>query len=127
MIRGAHAMFYSSDPEATRAFLRDVLALPATDIGHGWLIYQLPEAEMGVHPHDPEGEHGRPAGVHDISFYCDDLEVAVAALKAKGVEFDGEIEDHGFGLVTHFLAPGGLRMMLYQRRYETGGAGCPAD
>ncbi len=123
MIRGAHAMFYSSDPEATRAFLREVLELPATDIGHGWMIYQLPEAEMGVHPHDPEGERGEAAGVHDISFYCDDVEATVAALEAKGVEFDGGIEDHGFGLVTHFHAPGGLRLMLYQRRYGGGAEG----
>jgi hypothetical protein len=44
MIRGVHAMFYTSEPEALRAFLRDKLGLPATDMGGGWLIFDLPEA-----------------------------------------------------------------------------------
>jgi hypothetical protein len=33
MIRGVHTMFYSSDAEGLRAFLRDKLGLPFTDVG----------------------------------------------------------------------------------------------
>ena len=33
MIRGVHTMFYSSEPEALRAFLRDKLGFPFTDVG----------------------------------------------------------------------------------------------
>lgn len=33
MIRGVHTMFYSSDAEAPRAFIRDKLGFPATDVG----------------------------------------------------------------------------------------------
>ena len=84
MIRGVHAMFYSSEPEALRAFLRDKLGFPATDVGGGWLIFDLPEADMGCHP--AERATGR-SGTHDISFYCDDIEKTVAELKARGVEF----------------------------------------
>ena len=48
MIRGVHTMFYSSEPEALRAFLRDKLGLTSyTDVGEGWLIFDLPEADMG--------------------------------------------------------------------------------
>src|SRR5206468_9190728 len=53
MIRGVHTMFYTSEPEALRAFLRDKLGFPATDVGGGWLIFDLPEADMGCHPADP--------------------------------------------------------------------------
>jgi len=42
MIRGVHTMFYSSQADALRAFLRDKLGLSATDIGQGWLIFDLP-------------------------------------------------------------------------------------
>ncbi len=42
MIRGVHAMFYSSEAEALRAFLRDKLGFSATDVGGGWLIFALP-------------------------------------------------------------------------------------
>ncbi len=69
MIKGVPAMFYTSQPEALRAFLRDKLGFPATDVGEGWLIFDLPEAEMGCHPADPG--QGAASGTHDISFYCD--------------------------------------------------------
>lgn len=115
MIRGVHTMFYSSEPEALRAFLRDKLCLPFVDVGEGWLIFDLPEAEMGCHPADPPQG---PAGMHHISFYCDDVEKTVAELKGRGVEFTGPVEDHGYGLVTHFRMPGGVTVQLYQPRYR---------
>ena len=35
MIKGVHTMFYSSEPEALRAFLREKLSVPATDVDEG--------------------------------------------------------------------------------------------
>jgi len=114
-------MFFSSEPEALREFLRDKLGFDSyTDVGGGWLIFDLPEADMGVHDADPDGEHGAPAGTHDISFYCDDIHETVAELSARGVVFDGEVVDAGFGLVVHFEMPGGVRVQLYQPHYEKG-------
>ena len=118
MIRGVHTMFYSSEPEKLRTFLRDTIGLPATDIGDGWLIFDLPEADMGVHPAD-ETEHGR-SGAQSISFYCDDVEATMRELKEKGVEFTAPVEDHGYGLVTYFKAPGEFVVQLYQPRYKRG-------
>ena len=120
MIRGVHTMFYSSDAAGLRAFLRDKLGMPAVDIGEGWLIFPLPEADMGVHPTDPTEEEGLPSGTPDISFYCDDIQATVAELKAKGVEFTHPVENHGYGLVTHFKAPGGFELQLYQPLYGKG-------
>ena len=114
MIRGMHAMFYSSEAAALRAFIRDKLGLPATDVGDGWLIFDAPEADLGVHP--TEGNEP-PSGTADISFYCDDIEATVAELKAKGVEFTQGVEDHGYGLVTYFNVPGAFKVQLYQPRY----------
>src|SRR5205085_7913421 len=54
MIRGVHTMFYSSEAEALREFLRDKLGFAATDVGGGWLIFDLPEADMGCHPADKD-------------------------------------------------------------------------
>ncbi|MEM7479594.1 MAG: hypothetical protein AAF481_00350 [Acidobacteriota bacterium] len=42
MIKGDHPMFYSSQPEALHAFLRDNLGFTATDIGEGWRNYRCP-------------------------------------------------------------------------------------
>jgi predicted enzyme related to lactoylglutathione lyase len=115
MIRGLHAMFYSSEANALREFLRDKLELKATDVGEGWLIFDAPEADLGVHPTD-DGEP--PSGTADISFYCDDINETVGTLKSRGVEFTEDVQDHGYGLVTHFKVPGGFKIQLYQPRYE---------
>jgi hypothetical protein len=114
MIRGMHAMFYSSEAEALRAFLRDKLGLSGTDVGGGWLIFDAPEADLGVHP--TEGNEVA-SGTCDISFYCDDIQQSVAGLRARGVEFTQDVEDHGYGLVTFFKVPGGFTVQLYQPRY----------
>lgn len=116
MIRGIHGLFYSSDADATRRFFRDLVRLPGSDIGEGWWIFDFPEGDLGVHPID----HGGEPGTHDISFYCDDIQGTVAELKGRGVEFTQEVEDHGYGWVTHFKAPGGITVQLYEPRYEKG-------
>ncbi|MCA9751886.1 MAG: VOC family protein [Gemmatimonadetes bacterium] len=114
MIRGMHAMFYSSEAKALREFLRDKLGLKGADVGDGWLIFDAPEADLGVHP--TEG-NDTPSGTADISFYCDDIEATVAELEARGVVFTRPIEDHGYGLVTYFEVPGGFTIQLYEPRY----------
>jgi catechol 2,3-dioxygenase-like lactoylglutathione lyase family enzyme len=121
MIRGVHTMFYSSQADELRAFLRDKLGLPFTDVGAGWLIFDLADAEMGVHPSDAGHAHSR-AGMHSISFYCDDIHRTVADLQAKGVEFNNEIADQGYGLVTQFKLPGGVLADLYQPLYKKASA-----
>ena len=121
MIKGVHTMFFSSEPEALREFLRDKLGFDSvTDVGGGWLIFDLPEADMGCHPADETGENGQPNGTPYISFYCDDLEKTVEELRGRGVEFDGGIEDVGYGLATHFIMPGDVRVQLYQPHYSKG-------
>ena len=120
MIKGVHTMFYTSQPEALRAFLRDRLGLPHTDIGDGWLIFDLPEADMACHPADDGEGHGKSSGTHDISFYCDDIEKTVEELQGRGVEFTGGIEDVGYARATFFKMPGDLSVQLYQPHYTKG-------
>ena len=114
MIRGMHAMFYSSQAEALRAFLKDKLSLAGTDVGGGWLIFDAPEADLGVHPTEINGP---PSGTADISFYCDDINQTVSELLANGVQFTQDVEDRGYGLVTFFKVPGDFKVQLYQPRY----------
>src|SRR3977135_4341503 len=115
MIRGMHALFYSTEADALRAFLRDKLDLAGTDVGDGWLIFDAPEADLGVHPTDGKGA---VSGTPDVSFYCDDIEQTVRELRERGVEFTQEVKDHGYGLVTYFRVPGGFEIQLYQPKYE---------
>ena len=117
MIKGVHTMFYTSEPEALREFIRDKLGFPHCDVGDGWLIFDLPEADLGCHPADTTDGHGAAPGKHDISFYCDDLRATVAELQERGVEFVTGVTDAGFGLVTRFAMPGGVTVQLYQPHY----------
>ncbi len=110
-ITGIHTLLYTPEADALRDIVRDVFGWPSVDAGHGWLIFSLPPAEMGVHPSD--------APSHEVTFMCDDIEATVGELKAKGIEFEGEPTSQGFGIVVHMLLPGGLKVMLYQPRHPT--------
>ncbi len=108
MIKGVHALFYTTDAEAARAFIRDKLGLPYVDTGGGWLIFDTPEGDIGCHPSD------RP--FHAVSFYCDDLDSTIAELGRKGVRFT-PVKEEEWGRVTTFELPGGGPIQLYQPKY----------
>ncbi len=116
MIFGTHILFYSTDPEADRAFLRDVLDLRSVDAGGGWLIFGLPPAEAGVHPADGDftQEHaGRRMMGAVIYLMCDDLRAEVKALAAKNVRCS-KMEEAAWGLSTSIPLPSGAYLGLYQ-------------
>ena len=117
MITGVHTMFYSSQVEELRAFFRDKLGFPFTDVGGGWLIFDLPEAEMGCHEHETK-TISVPSGTPHISFYCDNIHQTVKELKARGVEFTDAVANVGYGLVIHFRVPGDFEVELWQPRYR---------
>ncbi|HET6873691.1 MAG TPA: hypothetical protein VFH70_02870, partial [Acidimicrobiales bacterium] len=108
-IIGAHALLYTSAPEELRAVLRDVFGWHHVDAHGGWLIFRLPPAELGVHPAD--------APSHELSFMCDDLPATMADLSGKGITFEGEPRQAGFGLTVTMVLPGDVRVMLYQPRH----------
>jgi predicted enzyme related to lactoylglutathione lyase len=118
MIKGMHGMFYTSQPEALRAFIRDTLRFPFVDVGDGWLIFKLDEVDLGCHPTDDGDPHEPPSGTHSLSFFCDDIHATVADLKSRGVEFTEPVADHGYGFVTHFRMPGDVVVQLYQPKYQ---------
>lgn len=118
MIKGVHAMFYSSKAKELREFIKDKLQLPCIDAGDNWLIFNFEEAELGVHPIDKDEHHNVPDGTPHISFYCDDLKKTVTDLKSRGVEFAGEITTRGYAHVTEIILPGDLKVMLYQPLYK---------
>ena len=116
MITGTHAIIYSDDADATRAFFRDVLQFPYVDAQGGWLIFKAPPAELGVHP---VMEDSASSGHHEVYLMCDDIRATVDELRAKGVEFTSDVSDQGFGLVTTLALPGGGELGLYEPRHPT--------
>jgi hypothetical protein len=109
MIIGAHSIIYSTNPDADRAFLRDVLKLTNVDVGDGWLIFGLPPAEVAVHPADKND-------VHEFYLMCDDVEALVAEMKKNAIAC-GPVQNRGWGLLTHLTLPGGGQLGIYQPRH----------
>ncbi|ACU72042.1 conserved hypothetical protein [Catenulispora acidiphila DSM 44928] len=108
---GTHAILYSTDADADRAFLRDVLGFPHVDAGGGWLIFQLPPAELGVHP----AEGGAPSS--ELYLMCDDLDATLAVLAAKGVHTVGERSEARWGVRAWIPLPSGATLGLYEPRH----------
>ncbi len=115
MITGMHGMFYSSQATELREFLRDKMQLPAYDVGGGWLIFDLPKADLGVHPTNFPGSPD--SGTHYLSFCTDDIETTVREMRERGVEFLDEITEQRYGLVIHLEMPGGINVEIYQPAY----------
>ncbi len=108
-ISGAHVIIYSRDPEADRAFFRDVLDYPHVDAVNGWLIFKMPPAEVAIHPAD------EPAA-HELYFMCNDLDATIAELAANGVSCTAVAEAQWGGL-SRFQLPGGSEVSIYQPRH----------
>lgn len=115
VITAVHTLIYAHDPEAARAFFRDVLEFPFADTGGGWLIFQTGPSELGVHPGSWEG--GSTEQRFDISLMCDDLAATMAQLSAKGATFDGDVREEQWGSTIQLLVPGAGTMTLYQPKY----------
>jgi hypothetical protein len=99
---------YSRDAGADRRFLAEVLGMPSVDAGGGWLIFELPPAEVAVHPAEQPG-----AGLY---LMCDDLPVEMALLTARGASFS-PVEEAPWGPFTTIALPGGGEIGLYQPRH----------
>jgi len=115
MIQGVHALIYSREAEKVRTFFRDVLKFPSVDAGHGWLIFSLPPAELGIHP--TEGTAAESKTQVELYLMCDDIKATIADLKRKGVKCK-PVTEAGFGLVTSIEIPGG-ELGLYQPKHPT--------
>jgi hypothetical protein len=121
MFIGAHLLLFSTDPDADRRFLADVLAFKSVDVGGGWLIFKLPPAEAAIHPADAPKRRAH-AG-HELAgavlyLMCEDLHAAVSTLQSRGVRCS-EIERENWGIRTTIPLPSGAELGLYQPTHPT--------
>ncbi len=110
MVNGAHVIISSTDSEADRDFLRDVIGLPNVDVGDGWLIFGLPPSEVAVHPSEKNN-------VHELYLMCDDIAAFVVQMSERSVSTN-PVQDQGWGLVTALTLPGGGELGVYEPRHE---------
>jgi catechol 2,3-dioxygenase-like lactoylglutathione lyase family enzyme len=109
MITGMHMVIYTSDPEADRAFFRDVLGFPSVDAGGGWLIFAAPPSEIACHPAENNDRH-------EVYLLCDDLLAEIARLGERNITCE-PATTAAWGLKTMVHLPGGGHLGLYQPRH----------
>lgn len=110
MITGAHSIIFSTNPDADRAFFRDVLHFPHVDSGSDWLIFELPPAELAVHPADRNN-------IHEIYLMCDDIKELREELSGQNVPCS-EVEEMAWGSLVRIRLPGGGSLGIYQPRHK---------
>jgi hypothetical protein len=121
MFSGAHLLFYTVNPDADRAFVRDVLGLGSVDVGGGWLIFRLPPAEAAFHPAEAPfvQEHAtHPLLGAVLYLMCDDVRATIAKLAEKQVTCSA-IAEAEWGLATTIPLPSGASLGLYQPLHPT--------
>ena len=111
MLSGAHVILYSSNPDADRRFLREVLQLRDIDEGGGYLIFALPAAEASVHDAHKSGPS------HELYLICDDIQSFVASMERNRVAWD-PVQDTGWGLLTTVTLPGGGKLGVYEAKHR---------
>jgi len=106
LINGAHVVIYTKDPEADRAFFRDVLKLTSVDAGHGWLIFAMPPLEAAFHD-SPSNDQ------HELYFMCDDIATTLQDLRSRNVTVS-DVSEQRWGKLATFTLPSGGKIGVYQ-------------
>src|ERR1700733_6562592 len=106
MITGAHVIVYSTNPDADRAFLRDVIKLTHVDVGHGWLIFGLPPSEIAVHPAETNSSS-------ELFLLCDDIQHFIKQMTEAKLHCD-PVQNQRWGHLTYLTLPGGSRLGVYE-------------
>lgn len=120
-INGTHILFYSTNAEADRAFLRDVLGLRGIDVGGGWLIFMTPPAEAAVHPADESTRltHADAQMLGAVIYFmCDDVHQMVRELQSQAVTC-APLHEEPWGIATAITLPSGGAVGLYQPKHPT--------
>jgi catechol 2,3-dioxygenase-like lactoylglutathione lyase family enzyme len=111
MINGAHVVIYTKDPEADRAFFRDVLKFPVVDAGQGWLIFAMPQLEAAFHDSERNGRH-------ELFLMCDDIAATLKELKGKNVKVS-DVSEQRWGKLATFTLPGGGKIGIYEPKHPS--------
>jgi predicted enzyme related to lactoylglutathione lyase len=94
---------------AMAAFFRDVIGLGAVAERDDFLVFRTPDGDQ-VEIFGPNGPNPVEQFAHDqvvAGLLVDDIDAAIADLRAAGVELIGEVNTSGSYSWQHFRAPDG--------------------
>lgn len=103
-----------SDFERSLRFYTDTLGLPLKfRAGNEWAEVTAPDVSIGLHPAGGHAPTGAGGGM-SLGLQVDDIEVAIDALKAKGVEFPSGYRTNDQLKMADFADPDGTQLYLFQ-------------
>jgi catechol 2,3-dioxygenase-like lactoylglutathione lyase family enzyme len=118
VINGAHVVIYTNDPDADRAFFRDLLKFPSVDAGHGRLIFAMPPLEAAFHDLGKESASPDDNGRQELYLMCDDITATLNDLRSKNVKVSDTSEQR-WGTLASFTLPGGGKIGIYEPKHAS--------
>jgi catechol 2,3-dioxygenase-like lactoylglutathione lyase family enzyme len=104
-----HTTLPVEDPARAKAFYADKLGLEPVSEAPAGNFYEVGATRFLLFP-----TQGRPSGAHtQMGFVVDDIEVTVAALKERGVEFE-EYDFSDFDKTTSIAQTGPVRAAWFK-------------
>ncbi|HYE78398.1 MAG TPA: VOC family protein [bacterium] len=121
MITGIQDFYYNvQDMDRAVAFYRDVLGMAVEDSSEWWSSLRCGGQRIGLHgtggqpvPAVPRDSHGAHAG-GTLTLGTDDIEAAVARLRAAGVPLLGDVMREEWGSIAVFEDPDGNVLKVMQ-------------
>lgn len=116
-----NAHYWTKDMDKSVGFYRDVLGLSLrTRMGEDWAEFDVGGTTVALHG-TREG-HAPPQDGATVVFEVDDLEGSMNALRARDVEFQGEVNEvPGYGRFVSFRDPDGNLLQIFERAAADGG------
>ncbi len=102
-----------SDMHKALEFYGETLGLDIEQQEDDWSLVTAGSVSIGLNGRNEENSGGEGGAV--IAFRpSEDIEEAVQALSAEGVEIAGGVTEHPWGKVATFLDPDGNELQLYE-------------
>jgi predicted enzyme related to lactoylglutathione lyase len=123
-VQGVGGVFFKSpEPARLRAWYAKWLGIPAEGPGASFAPAAMPPGGFVVwSPFSADTTYFAPSPARFmINLIVDDLDGALAQVRAGGGEIVGAIEDYDYGRFGWFLDPDGNKVELWQPRQTGGG------
>ncbi len=102
-----------SDMDRALAFYSETLGLDVEQHEDDWSLVTAGSVSIGLNGRDEERPGGDGGAI--IAFRpSEDIEEAVEALTAEGVEIAGGVTEHPWGKIATFRDPDGNELQLYE-------------
>ncbi len=113
--------FLCKDPDATKAWYKDVLGLEESEYGgfafsHEKSGGQFPKGAMTIFaPFKADSDYFKPSDQSMMfNLMVDDLDAVLARIKTAGVELTQPPEDYDYGKFAWVMDPDGRKVELWQ-------------